>query len=240
MSLEIEHIEYKHDDVLLEGVFVTPKDNPNGNTVLVSHPWAGRGEFMLNKAKALAELGYNAFALDMYGKGIFGNSAEECSALMTPIIENRELLQARQLAALDTVKSLPGVKPDKIAAIGFCFGGLCVLDLARIETDICGVVSFHGLLTSADNTKGNTIKSKVLVLHGYDDPMATPDQLTEFAKEMTEKKADWQIVAYGNTVHAFTNPQATDADTADTFLYSKQATDRSWLAMQNFFDEVFI
>ena len=123
-----------------------------------------------------------------------------------------------------------------ITAIGFCFGGLCALDVARSNADAAGVVSFHGLLNAPGNT-ADEIKPKVLALHGWDDPMATPDDVKAFGEEMTKAKADWQLHAYGGTMHAFTNPQANDPDFGT--VYDADADRRSWQAMQNFLTELF-
>jgi dienelactone hydrolase len=152
-------------------------------------------------------------------------------------MEDRAKLQQRMKAALNTVKLLPWVDENKIAAIGFCFGGLCALDLARTGVDIKGVVSFHGLLGTPDNTKGNKIKAKILALHGRDDPMGLPEQVLAFQEEMTQADADWQFVSFGHTVHAFTNPVANNPDFGT--VYQADADRRSWLAMQNFFTEIF-
>ena len=189
------------------------------------------------KARKIAELGYVGFALDMYGKGVLGSSNEENASLMQPFMDDRQFLQQRITAALNTVKQLPWVDDNNIAAMGFCFGGLCVLDLARTGADIKGVVSFHGLLGAPDNTKGNLIKAKILALHGHDDPMASPEQVLAFQTEMTQAGVDWQFISYGNTVHAFTNPVANDPDFGT--VYQADADRRSWLAMQGFFAEIF-
>lgn len=237
MALKTQDIDYRHNDTLLSGFFayddahVLPRP-----AVLIAHAWAGRDDFVCNKACKLAELGYSAFALDMYGKGVLGNGPEENGRLMQPFMTNRELLQGRIGAALDTVRALPQVDPGSIAAMGFCFGGLCVLDLARTGADLKGVVSFHGLFTPPGNTAGRKIRAKVLVLHGYDDPMAPPEQVQSLGRELTEAGADWQIHMYGNTVHAFTNPLANDR--AFGTVYAPAADRRSWLSMRNFLAEV--
>jgi len=205
--------------------------------ILVSHAWGGRGEFEDNKARQLAELGYVGFALDVYGKGIRGSNPEENGALMTPLLENRPLLQERLVSSLSTMREQDEVDSSNVAAIGFCFGGLCVLDIARLGQNIAGVVSFHGLFNAPDNTTGNSISAKVLALHGWDDPMATPDQVVAFGEEMSAMRADWQIHGYGNTMHAFTNPDANDPDFGT--VYDKSADRRSWIAMQNFISELF-
>ena len=236
MTISKTLIEYTHEGTLLEGVFVQTEGDAKGS-ILVGHAWGGRDEFVENIASELAELGYNAFALDMYGKGVRGYNPEENEALMKPIVQNRELLQGRQLAALETIKQQPGVDPNRIAAMGYCFGGLCSLDLARTGAEVLGVVSLHGILSSPGNTAGNKISAKVLVLHGYADPMATPDQMCELGTELTQMGADWQVHAYGNTLHAFTNPEANAPDMGAQF--SEIATRRSWIATLNFFEEIF-
>ena len=231
-------IEYRDGDVVLEGKLAWDDSVPGPRPgILVSHAWSGRSDYEEGKANALADLGYTAFALDLYGKGVRGSNPEENGALMQPFLEDRAMLQKRLLLALATLRAQDEVDDSKIAAIGFCFGGLCVLDIARTGEDIAGVVSFHGLLAAPDNTAGNTITAKVLVLHGWDDPMATPDGVIELSKELTAMRADWQLHAYGNTVHAFTNPAANDK--AMGTIYDADADRRSWIAMQNFLEELF-
>lgn len=235
--INFQLIEYRDGNTLLEGYLASGTPSANKKpAVMVVHDWSGKNDFACRKADKLAELGYIGFALDMYGKGIIGNTKEEKSALMQPLMQDRHQLQQRILAAFNTVKNLPDVDQHKIAAIGFCFGGLCVLDLARTGANIAGVVSFHGLLGAPDNLPISHIPSKVLVLHGYDDPMATPDQVIAFCDEMTTAKADWQLYMYGNTMHAFTNPQADDP--AFGTVYSSSADSRSWQAMADFFKEI--
>ncbi|MEM8562158.1 MAG: dienelactone hydrolase family protein [Pseudomonadota bacterium] len=239
MAVQTRRVEYKHEDVVLEA-YLAWDDAASGPRpgVLVSHAWAGRSEFEEAKARDLAEQGYVGFALDMYGKGVLGTSTEENSALMTPFMEDRALLQARVALAQSVLAEQPEVDASKIAAIGFCFGGLCVLDLARSGSSVRGVISFHGLFIPPGNTEGNAITAKVLCLHGYDDPMAQPDSMTALASELTAAGADWQIHAYGHTLHAFTNPAANDS--ALGTLYSAVADRRSHLAMTQFLEEVFV
>jgi len=237
MNIQTRPVEYTHNSTLLEGFFAYPEDRSQPlPTILISHAWAGRDEFVCDKARALAKMGYAAFALDMYGKDVRGKNQEQNAKLMHPFIEDRTLLQARITAALETVRHLPEVEAKRIAAIGFCFGGLCVLDLARTGADLRGVVSFHGLFYSPGNTQGIRIRAKVLALHGYDDPMVPPDQILALAKELTEAGADWQIHAYGNTVHAFTNPKANDPSFGT--VYNPTADHRSWQSLGNFLAEV--
>ncbi|WP_305907511.1 dienelactone hydrolase family protein [Methylomarinum sp. Ch1-1] len=238
MAIVSNTVGYLDGEVLLEGVFAYD-DAIEGKrpVVLISHAWGGRDDFVCAKARKLAELGYLAFALDMYGKGALGSGPEENAKLMRPFMEDRALLQRRINAALYAVKLMPWGDDDKIAAIGFCFGGLCVLDLARSGADIRGVVSFHGLLSAPDNIDQPDIKAKVLVLHGHDDPMAPPEHVAALQQELTRAGVDWQTHIYGNTLHAFTNPRANDPDFGT--VYQPLADNRSWRAMQNFLAELF-
>ena len=231
-------MEYYDGTVALEGFYAfDSKVEFKRPLVLVCHDWSGCNEFAHHKAEKLAELGYVGFALDMYGKGQLGKTAEEKMALMKPFMDDRALLRKRIFAALDAARKLEMVDTKQIGAIGFCFGGLCALDLARSGTDLKGVVSFHGLLGAPDKLKKEKIHAKVLALHGYDDPMGPAQQVSAFQKEMTDAGVDWQMNIYGNTKHAFTNPQAHDS--ASGLVYNALADRRSWFAMKDFFAEIF-
>ena len=230
-------VEYRHADTVLEGFLAHDGKSGKKPAVLVAHAWAGRSPFEDDKARALAGLGYVGFALDMYGKGILGSSVEENSALMTPLLQDRPRLQDRLHAALAAVRAQPEVDPSRVAAIGFCFGGLCVLDLARTGADVRGVASFHGLLTPPGNTSGKAITSKVLVLHGHDDPMVPVSQVNDFEAEMTAAGVDWQVHAYGGTLHSFTNPEANDPSFGTQFKAT--ANRRSWATLVDFLGEIF-
>lgn len=238
MGIQNRLVQYKDDDTLLEGMLAWD-DRVSGPRpgVLVSHAWSGRSDFEDGKANALAGLGYVAFALDLYGKGVRGSNPDENSALMQPFLDDRAMLQKRLLLSLAVLRDQAEVDASKTAAIGFCFGGLCVLDIARTGEEIDGVVSFHGLLGAPGNTTGKSIKAKVLALHGWDDPMAPPESVVKFSAEMTAMRADWQLQAYGNTMHAFTNPEANDK--AFGTVYDASADRRSWTAMQSFLQELF-
>jgi dienelactone hydrolase len=238
MSLNHRLIEYSDGDTVLEGRLVWD-DSVAGPRpgILVAHAWAGRSDFEDDKADALAVLGYTAFAIDLYGKGVRGSSTEENAALMQPFLDDRAMLQNRLLVSLETLRAQNEVDASNTAAIGFCFGGLCVLDIARTGEDLAGVVSFHGLFPAPGNTEGNTVKARVLALHGWDDPMAPPQSVIGLATEMSAMNADWQLHAYGNTMHAFTNPDANDPEMGT--VYDAQADRRSWQAMTNFLDELF-
>ncbi|MFT5286421.1 MAG: dienelactone hydrolase [Planctomycetota bacterium] len=203
--------------------------------VLVSHAWAGQGDFERNKCRELAKLGYVGIALDNYGVGKRGTTKEENAALMTPLVEDRALLLRRMQAGLKAAAGLEQVDSSRLGAMGFCFGGLCTLDLARSGAELRGVVSFHGLLLPS-GLPATPIQSKVLVLHGHADPMVPPDQALAFMTEMTVAGADWQVHQYGNTVHAFTNPEANDPGFGT--VYDAKADRRSWESMRDFFAEV--
>ncbi len=203
--------------------------------VLVFHAWAGRADFENNKATALAGLGYTGVAVDLFGKGVLGQSAEENTKLIEPFVGDRAMLQKRLHENIAMARELPEVDSDKIAAIGFCFGGLCVLDIARSGGAVKGVVSFHGLLGAPGNTK-DKVDAKVLALHGWDDPMAPPADVEALGAEMNKARADWQLHAYGGTMHAFTNPAANDPDFGT--VYDADADRRSWQAMRNFLGEL--
>jgi dienelactone hydrolase len=233
-----ETIAYQDGTLRLEGYAAYPQRSTPAPAVLIAPAWAGRDDFACAKADAIAELGYVGFALDMYGNAKVGKSTEENSALMSPFMHDRQTLIHRMNLALETLRQLKQVDTTRIAAMGFCFGGLCVLDLARSGAEILGVVSFHGILSAPQNTPNKKILAKVLALHGYDDPMGPPEKMLDFANEMTQAGADWQIHAYGNTQHAFTNPQAHDEELG--LIYNQLAEKRSWQAMKNFFSEIFV
>ena len=231
-----QFIEYRDDETLLEGFLCYDESQPGPRpAVLINHAWGGRDEFVERKARRLAWQGYACFALDNYGKGKRGTNNEESSALMMPFIKDRVLLLKRLRAGLNTAKGMPIVDARRIATIGFCFGGLCALDLARADSDIRGAVSFHGILKPSGLTEPK-IRAKVLMLHGYDDPMAPPEDVLAVAKEFTAAGADWQLHAYGQTVHAFTNPGANSR--ANGMQYDEAADRRSWHALEQFLTEV--
>jgi dienelactone hydrolase len=233
--MKTETVNYQAKNIDLKGYVAFP-DAENAPLVLIVHTWAGKDEFVHQRAEDLAALGYVGFAVDMYGNGKVGADTAENESLMTPLVSDRDMLKDRIVSALNYGKSLPGVDSSRAAAIGYCFGGLVVLDLARSGEDLSGVVSFHGLLMPSDiSEKG--IKAKVLVLHGERDPMVPLDMVDTFQKEMTEADADWQLHSYGGTYHAFTNPDANDPNLGTQF--NKSANERSWQSMKNFFAEIF-
>ncbi len=238
MAVETTLVEYEFNGETFEGALCMDSGLTTPTpAVLVSHAWAGRTDVEIGMAQKLAALGYVGFAHDLYGKGKFGTTTEECQALMNPLASDRAGLQARLNNILNVVKERPEVDPAQVAAIGFCFGGLCVLDMARAGMDVKGVASFHGLFAAPDNIDNPSIDAKVIAFHGFDDPMAKPDDMVAFAHEMTKANADWQIHAYGGTMHAFTNPNANDP--AFGTVYNETAAARSWGALEDFLAECF-
>lgn len=233
-----KHIEYNVDDSIFEGYFAYD-DNVKEKRplILIAHAWAGRDDFACNKAKKMVELGYTAFAMDVYGKGKIGTSNEENSALMNPLVENRALLRKRLLAAYHAATKLDLVDQDRVVVIGYCFGGLCALDLMRTGVNLKGVVTFHGFLAAPSDDPKAPVKAKVLALHGHQDPMVGDDQLKSFAREMDEKNVDWQLHIFGKAQHAFTNPNANDTQLG--LIYNRDAERRSWQMYVDFCREVF-
>lgn len=230
-------VQYEHGGVMLEGLLAVG-DATSGSRpgVLIAHAWGGRGDYEEATARRLAELGYAGFAIDMYGKGVRGSNREENAGLIRPFLQDRELLQARINSAVSILREQDEVDSTRIAALGYCFGGLCVLDLARSGADVRGVVSLHGLFTPPDPLPGKPIRAKVLALHGNDDPMAPVAAVNALEQELTAAGVDWQIHIYGGTMHAFTNPGANDPDFGT--VYSAVADRRSWAATTAFLAEI--
>ena len=238
MSLFREKIAIQHGPVQLDGQLIYQKGIQTPlPTVIVCHAWAGCDAFAQRAGERLAELGYAAFVADLYGEGRVGTSKEENAALMQPLIDDRTLLRDRLVTIYESLRSLEQVDAEKIAAIGYCFGGLCALDLARSGSPLLGFVSFHGLLAAPEGLPTEKISAKVLLLHGNLDPMVPTEQVLAVQKEMTEAGADWQMHMYGQTMHAFTNPQANDPDFGT--VYSESADKRSWQSLVHFLEEVF-
>jgi dienelactone hydrolase len=231
-----QYIEYRDGETLLEGFFCHEESLPGPRpAVLICHTAGGRDEFVERKARRLAWQGYACFALDNYGKGVRGKSPEENQALMAPFMQDRRMLLRRLRAGLATAQSLPIIDARRIAVIGFCFGGLCALDFARADSDVRGVASFHGLLKPTGFTEPK-IRAKVHNIQGYDDPLAPPEDVLAIAQEFTAAGADWQLHAYGHTVHAFTNPKAQNR--AGGLQYDEAADRRSWHTLEEFLGEV--
>ncbi len=238
-AIETKSVEYRQGDTRLVGYLAYPKDAKGPLPgILVVHAWMGLDDYAKRRTAQLAELGYIAFAADIYGDGKIAADPKEAGALSSSYKKDRALLRARTAAGLATLKAQPGVAADKIAAIGYCFGGMAVLELARSGADLAGVVSFHGVLDTPTPEDARNIRAKVLALHGADDPYVPPDQVAAFENEMRKTGVDWQLVAYGGAVHSFTNP-ASGSDNSKGAAYNASADARSWVAMQQFFNELF-
>jgi dienelactone hydrolase len=239
--MHTETLDYTDADIVCEAFVAYNKTK--GRTrpcVLIGHSWAGQTDADRQTASKIARLGYVGFALDIYGKGTRGHASGDNSALIQPFLDDRALLRRRLVAGLAAAKAHPVVDSNRIGAVGFCFGGLCVLDLARAGTasvGLRGVVSVHGIFAPPELGRQEKITAKVLALHGYDDPLATPQNLLDFAREMSTAAADWQVHVYGNTMHSFTSPAANQPDKG--LMYNADAARRSWVAIQNFFEELF-
>ena len=232
-------VEYKEGQTTLEGLWVYD-DSVKGKRpgVLVVHQWKGVGDYEKKRAEMLAKLGYNVFAVDIYGKGIRHNNPKDASAEAAKYKNDRKLLRARVNAGLEVLKKQDLTDAKRVAAIGYCFGGTTALELARSGADVAGVVSFHGGLNTPNPTDAQRIKAKVLALHGADDPHVLPTEVAAFEQEMRDAKVDWSLVAYGGSVHSFTDWNAGN-DNSKGSAYNEKADKRSWEAMKQFFAEIF-
>jgi dienelactone hydrolase len=236
-EMKTEVVEYRHGDVVLEG-YLAYDDLIRGKRpgVLVAHEWNGHNPYVRKRAERLARLGYVAFALDMYGKGVRAKDAKEAAALAGIYKGDRTLMRARAAAGLDVLRSRPETDPTRLTAIGYCFGGTTVLELARSGADLASVVSFHGGLDTPNPGDARNIKGKVLALHGGDDPFVPVTQVEAFQEEMRKGGVDWQFVSYGGAVHGFTNPES-GSDNSKGVAYNERADLRSWKAMKTLFAE---
>ncbi len=233
-------VEYRDGDVTLEGfvAFDSAKANQKSPGVLVVHQWLGLTDYEKSRCKQLAELGYVAMAVDVYGKGVRPASVAEAGKLAGSYKQDRALYRRRLNLGLEQLRGMSSVAPDKIAAIGYCFGGTGVLELARSGANIAGGVSFHGGLDSPKPEDGKNIKAKLLICHGADDPFVPAADIEAMKKEFTSSKVDWQMIYYSNAVHSFTQKMAGD-DNSKGAAYNAAADARSWQAMKDFFNEIF-
>jgi len=238
-QLHEETLEYNQGGALLKGYLVydaaTTGLRPG---VLVVPEWWGLNDYPKARAQQLARMGYIALAVDMYGNGKVASTPKEAGELATAIKANRQLMRDRINAGLALLKAQKMTDPKRIAAIGYCFGGTTVLELARSGAELAGVVSFHGALDTPNAADAKNIKCRVLVCHGADDPYEPTPQVLAFQDEMRQAKVDWQMIYYGNAVHSFTNPKS-GSDNAKGAAYNELADHRSWEAMKAFFAEIF-
>ena len=236
-AIRTETVEYKQGEVTLEGFLAYDTANPGPRPgVLIVHQWKGITDYEKKRAALIAELGYTVFVADIYGRGVRADNPQKAAELAGKYKSDRALLRARVQAALDTLRGNPRVNPASMAAIGYCFGGTTVLELARSGADLQGVVSFHGGLSTPTPAEAGKVKAKGLALHGADDPHVPPAEVAAFEKEMRDADADWQLVAYGGAVHSFTDWNAGN-DNSKGAAYNEKADKRSWEAMKAFFAE---
>jgi dienelactone hydrolase len=241
-TIRTETVEYKEGDTVLEGVFVydDAKTIPNEKRpgILIAHQWKGLTDYEKMRAKMLVELGYVAFAADIYGKGVRPETPQQAGKLAGQYKGDRPLLRRRIRAAYEELKGQRLVDPKRIGGIGYCFGGTTILELARSGADLAAIVSFHGGLGTPTPEDAKNIKCKVLACHGADDPNVPPKEVAAFEEEMRKANVDWQLISYGNAVHSFTDKNA-GTDNSRGSAYNEKADHRSWEAMKNLFAEAF-
>ena len=234
-----EFVDYAHGEDQFRG-FMAWDGSVKGPRpgILVIHDWMGEGPFNRRISEKLARMGYTAFSADIYGVGIRPGNSEEAGAQAGIYRKDRDLMRARADAGLQVLLASNLVDRTRVAAMGYCFGGGVTLELARSGAPLAGAVSFHGNLDTPDPADAASIKGKVLVLHGADDPLVPFEQVLAFQEEMRNAGVDWQFIAYGGAVHAFTNPGA-GSDNSRGAAYNERADRRSWEAMKTFFGEIF-
>ncbi len=238
-AIQHETLTYQHagqtfkGDLVYDDAIATKRPG-----VLVVHEWKGLVPLTRRQAEAVAKLGYVALAADMYGDGRMAKDNQEAAKWATALRQDRPLMRARAQAALDALKKHPRVDGDRLAAMGYCFGGGVALELARSGAPLRGTVSFHGNLDTPNPADARNIKGQVLVLHGADDPMVPAEQVAAFQSEMRNAKVDWQMNTYGGAVHSFTNPESGN-DPSKGVAYNEKADKRSWEALTSFLKRIF-
>lgn len=231
-------LEYRQGDTVLEGWLVRDTEGPAKKPgVVIAHQWKGLTDYEKKRAEMLAKLGYVVLCADIYGKGVRAATPQEAGALAGKYKGDRPLLRARMQAALAALREQSSVDTAKVGAMGYCFGGTAVLELARSGADIAGIVSFHGGLGSPTPEDARKIRCRVLALHGGDDPHVPAAEVQAFEDEMRKAGVDWQLLAYGGAVHSFTDWNA-GSDNSKGAAYNEKADKRSWEAMKGFFGEL--
>lgn len=234
--MKTKFVKYTHDNVQLEGILMH-LDEESRPGILIAPDWNGRKPEYLDIANRLTAQGYHTFILDMFGNGLRETCKEKKLRLILPFLEHRDLLQARMLCALQAFCEFEFVKRDKLAVIGYCFGGMCALDLARMGGDVTGVVSVHGLLTPANNISHPNITANILAIHGNKDRVVTERDLREFAKEMDQANANWELQIFGNAMHAFTSPESNDPNFGA--IYDPDIAENAMRNIEFFLEEIF-
>jgi dienelactone hydrolase len=239
VELVTKDVEYKQGDVALEGYVAYPKDAKGKLPgVLICHQWMGLSPYERMRADETAKLGFVAFALDIYGKGVRPQDPQEAAKFAGNYKGDRALLRARALAGLEVLKKVEACDPSRLAVMGYCFGGTTALEVARSGADVLGTISFHGDLSSPTPDDAKKIRGKVLALHGADDPFVPAPQVAAFEEEMRKAGVDWQLVAFGGAVHSFTL-KAAGNDNSKGSAYNEKADHRSWTMYQDFLAELF-
>ena len=241
-ALEEKVIEYTAQGVTMKGYLVYDKNIKEKRPgVLVVHEWWGLNDYARKRARMLAELGYTALAVDMYGEGKQAKHPDEAGKFSSELFKNFDTASARFLSAMALLEKQDTVAPDRMAAIGYCFGGGIVLNMARQGVDLKGVVSFHGNLVAVKPARPGSVKAKILVLNGADDKFTTAEQIDSFKKEMKDAGADFRFISYPGAVHSFTNPDA-DAYGKEykiPLAYNEKADKESWKEMKKFLNTIF-
>ncbi len=236
--MQTAEIPYYDTDLLCNG-FIAYESAQKGPqpTVLIVHAFDGITDHIRNYAKKVAAAGYTAFCVDMFGGGKTATDMDSCMGLIMPFLNDRALLQRRILAGFAACKEQDVVDSAQIMAMGFCFGGMCALDLARAGADIKAVAALHSVLAAPENVRQGDFTAKVLILHGYDDPQVGPDQLPVIAKELNDKQVDWQFVYFSHTKHSYTEPKAADIGSPESGReYNATSAHRAWAYCQLFFE----
>ncbi len=241
-KIQAKTVEYNAQGVVLKGYLAYDENIKEKRPgVLVVHEWWGLNDYARKRARMLAEWGYTALAVDMYGDGKVATHPDEAGKFSSAVMKNFDLAEARFMAAVDFLKQQPTVDPARMAAIGYCFGGGVVLNMARQGADLKGVVSFHGSLTAVKPAQSGSVKAKILVLHGADDQFTPPEQIETFKQEMKSAGVDFQFISYPGAMHSFTNPEA------DTYgkkfnlplAYNADADKKSWAELEKFLGKIF-
>ncbi len=237
-----ETVDYSSNGVTLKGYLAYDDSSAAKRPgVLVVHEWWGHNEYARQRARMLAEMGYTALAVDMYGDGKLAEHPKDAKAFMMEVLNNMDALKARFMVAKETLAGHETVDNEKIAAIGYCFGGGVVLGMARQGVDLDGVASFHGSLGTQTPAKKGAVKARVRVFTGAQDPMIPDEQVKLFEEEMKAADADYEVVVYPNATHSFTNP---DADAFGKkfdmpLAYDADADKDSWAKLSAFLMDVF-
>jgi dienelactone hydrolase len=237
-EIKTEEVEYRDESTVLQGYFAYDDAVAGPRpAVMIVHEWYGHGPYVRRRARELAQLGYLAFANDMYGKGVYAKSHEEAGKLAGAVKGDNKLMRRRAAAGIEAMKKHKLADASKLAVMGYCFGGATALELARAGADLKGAVSFHGSLETPNPGQTKDVKAKILVMHGADDSFVNPS-VPAFQDEMRRAKADWQMIFYGGAVHSFTVAEAGN-DPSKGMAYNEAADRRSWQAMKDFFAEIF-